>query len=319
VTSRDINAIPYLFAFSDAAQDPSCTEGPIPQQYLDAGFHHTGQCALGRSSYTNAPLVPFKGYDQIAYLEFGGTSNYNSLQFSLQRRFSRFLTFGAAYTWSHSLATANADEDTMDPYIPSLSYRSTSWDRRHVFAFNYVYEIPGPAKHFGGPKWLSYVTDNYQLSGITQFMTGNPADLSNNWSFESGAIDGSNMWGKIPYYYTVDASGNLLAPQIGTPGRPSRDYFRNGGMWNFDMSLFKNFNLGEERSIQLRLEAFNVFNHPNFNERYRDVNVDSFPNQWNAASDPVVVSPGANWGQNKSQYSGSGGPRVIQLGAKFYF
>jgi hypothetical protein len=329
VTSRDINAIPYGYAFTAAAQDPACFGGTVPAvepglpaDYAAAGYNFTGQCALGRSSYTNAPLVPYKGYDQISYLRFDGTSNYNSLQVSLQRRFTKHLTFGAAYTWSKSLTTANADQDTQDPFYPrALDYRTASWDRTHVVAINYVYDLPDLAKAAHGPEWLSRITGGFQLSGISEFMTGTPIDLNNGWSFESGAIDGSNMWGAIPYYYTLDKNGNPVAPSIGIPTRGTRDRLRTGGMQNWDMSLFKNIPLGknEQRYIQLRLEAFNVFNHPNFENKYYNVNVDSFPNQWNSPSDPIVVSKGANWGQYSSQYGGTGGPRVVQLGAKIYF
>ena len=328
VTSRDVNAIPYGYAFTKAAQDPACWGGTVPDvdpnlpaQYAAAGVAFDGQCALGRSAYTDAPLVPYKGFGQISYLKFDGTSNYNSLQVSLQRRFSKGLTFGAAYTWSKSLTTANADQDTQDPYFPLLDYRTAGWDRTHVIAINYVYEIPGLTKHFGGPKWLGYITDNFQLSGVTQFMTGTPVDLNNSFSFESGAIDGSNMWGAIPYYFTLDASGNPVAPQIGPRSRGSRDILRSGGLQNWDMSLFKNikFSSNEQRYIQLRLEAFNAFNHPNFSTKYYNVDVPSFPNQWTSPSDPIQVAKGSNWGQYSSQYGGVGGPRVVQLGAKIYF
>jgi len=114
---------------------------------------------LGHGSYTNAPLVPYKGYGQIQYLQFDGTSNYNSLQASLQRRFTKGLTLGAVYTWSKSLTTASSDQDLQDAFNPrGLDYRAGSWDRTHVFAANYVYDLPNLTKHFGGPKWLSYVT-----------------------------------------------------------------------------------------------------------------------------------------------------------------
>ncbi|MCU1309097.1 MAG: TonB-dependent receptor [Candidatus Angelobacter sp.] len=328
VTSRDINAIPYGTAFTKAAQDPNCFPGGVvpnvepnlPQQYAAAGYSFSGQCALGRSSFTNAPLVPYKGYDQIEYLKFDGTSNYNSLQVSLQRRFSKGLTFGAAYTWSKSLTTANGDEDRQDPFNPLLDYRAAGWDRTHVVAINYVYDLPNVTKHFDGPKWLSAITDNFQLSGVTQFMTGTPIDLNNGFSFESGALTGSNMWAAIPYYYTLDKSGNVVAPQIGLPTRGTRDILRSGGMQNWDMSLFKNIHVGsnEQRYIQLRLEGFNAFNHPNFQNKYYNINVDG-PWQWNSPSTPVTVSKGSTWGQNSSQYGGVGGPRVVQLGAKFYF
>jgi hypothetical protein len=95
VTSRDINAVPYGYAFTAAAQDPNAcgwngTVGTDPylagSPYQAAGFSYTGICALGRSSYSDAPLVPFKGYGQMSYMKFDGTANYNSLQTSLQRR-----------------------------------------------------------------------------------------------------------------------------------------------------------------------------------------------------------------------------------------
>ncbi len=263
VTSRDINAIPYGAAFSKDVQDPNCVDNQDPAQpvfpggvvpdvqpglqpeYAAAGFNFNGFCTFGYHNFTSAFLVPYKGYGQIAYLEFNGTSNYNSLQVSLQRRFSQGLTFGAVYTWSKSLATANSDQDTQDPFNALLDYRATSWDRTHVFAANYVYDLPSVTKHFGGPKWLSYVTDNYQLSGVTQFMTGTPIDLNSSFSFPPGSVTGSNQYGALPFYYSLDASGNPMLPAIGAPNRGSRDTLRTGGMQNWDMSLFKNIPFGE--------------------------------------------------------------------------
>src|SRR5207302_10955924 len=97
-------------------------------EYSAAGYSYSGICALGHSSYTNAPLVPYKGYGQIQYLQFDGTSNYNSLQASLQRRFSRGLTLGPAYTWSKSLTTASSDQDMQDAFNPrGLDYRAAGW------------------------------------------------------------------------------------------------------------------------------------------------------------------------------------------------
>jgi hypothetical protein len=338
VTSRDVNAVPYGYAFTSAAQDPNAcgwngtvgtdpnlvlTDGSTVQTpYQDAGYSYSGICALGRGSYTDAPLVPFKGYGQMSYMKFDGTANYNSLQTSLQRRFTKGLTLGAVYTWSHSQTTATADQDTQDPFNPRfLDYRSASWDRRHVFAASYVYDLPGLTKHFNGPKWLSYVTDNYQLSGVTNVSSGTPIDLGNAWQGEPGAINGGNMWGAIPYYYTLDQSLNPIYPaSIGAPIRPSRDLLRTGGLQTWDMSLFKNIPMGsnEARYIQLRLEAFNVFNHPNF----IDKNVgfaENGPWQWQPGT-PFSITKNSNWGTSSdTPGTAPGGFRVVQLGAKIYF
>jgi len=353
-TSRDINAVPYGFAFTAAAQDPAnfaaycatvsnCVNGippvepDLPAIYSDAGFDFSGAYAFGHPVYSNASLVPFKGYGQIPYLKWDGTSNYNSLQASLQKRFVAGLTFGAVYTWSKSLTTANGDQDYQDPFnVRALNYRAADWDRTHIFAANYVYDLPGPAKHFGGPKWLAYLTDNYQLSGVVNLMSGAPITLNNNWNnFEPGAADGGNMWGIIPFYYSLDHAGNFITPAIGTRMRGSQ--LRTGSLKNWDMSLFKNIPIRERYSIQLRLEAYNILNHPNFNDKFfptgnnngAGVNADG-PSEWTypqpccgGSSTPVFTfTKASNWGTNQDTYNNTGGPggfRVIQLGAKFIF
>lgn len=327
VTSRDVNAVPYGFAFTAAAQDPNAcgwngtvgTDPNLTPDYTNAGLSYTGICALGRNAYTDAPLLPYKGYGQMSYMKFDGTANYNSLQASFQRRFSKGLTAGAVYTWSHAQTTANSDQDTVDPFFPrALDYRSASFDRRHVFAANYVYDLPNVTRHFGGPKWLSYVTDNFQLSGVTNFMTGTPIDTSNNWQGEPGAQTGGNMWGALPLYYVLDNNLNPIYPHFGAPLRGSRDVLRTGGLQTWDMSLFKNLPVTERCSIQLRLEAFNIFNHPNFIDKNVGFAEDG-PWQWQPGT-PFSIQKNSNFGTNAdTPGTAPGGFRVIQLGAKVYF
>ena len=331
VTSRNINAVPYGAGFLRQNQDPNCSlwnGGGVPAvqpgmdpQYQAAGYDFNGWCAYGHPAYTNAYLVPFKGYGQIPGLRWDGTSNYNSLQASLQRRFSRGLTFGVVYTWSKSLATASSDSDEQNPVDALLDHRAASWDRTHVFAANYVYDLPNLTKHFSGPKWLSYVTDNYQLSGVTQFMTGTPVDLNNAYSFPSGSLDGGNMWGNIPFYYTADRDGNPSLPQVGFPQRGTRDILRYGGIQNWDMSLLKNIPVGsnEARYIELRLEAFNTFNHPNFTGQNYGYSVNG-PWEYSDPTTLISIAKNNNFGTNQSTpNTGPGGFRVVQLGAKIYF
>ncbi|HVH70481.1 MAG TPA: hypothetical protein VNB49_05150 [Candidatus Dormibacteraeota bacterium] len=255
------------------------------------------------------------------------------MQVSLQRRFSKCLTLGAVYTYSKAITTANSDQDMQDPFNQrAFDYRAAGWDRTHVFAANYVYDLPNVTKRHGGAKWLSYITDNYQLSAVTQFMTGTPVDLNNSWNWEPGAADGSTMWGAIPYCYTLDKNLNPILPPIGTRIRASRDTLRGGGLQDWDLSLFKNIPLGERSrySIQLRLEAFNTFNHPNFNDRHYADAINSTVNgpwQWTypgqagagSSSPTFSISKPPNWGTPVDTYSGGGGPRVVQLGAKVYF
>jgi hypothetical protein len=341
ISAHDINAIPYGYAFTAAAQDPAnftaycaapqpgnpCTNGipqvepNLPPEYAAAGYSFSGINALGRNAYTNAPLVPYKGYGQITYLQFDGTSNYNSLQVSFQKRYGKGLTFGAVYTYSKTLTTLSSDpggSTMVDPFlVRSVDYGAASFDRTHVFAANYVYDLPGVSKHLGGSKWLSYITDHYQLSGVIQAMSGTPIALWDAWSFESGAADGSNMWDAIGYWFTLDKNQNPLLPPIGTRIRGSNDLLRTGGMQNWDLSLFKNIPLKEKYSIQLRLEGYNAFNHPNFDNKNYGFSVNG-PWQWQPGT-PFTITKNNNWGTYSDTYGGTGGPRVVQLAARFTF
>ena len=347
VTARNINQLPYGTAFTATAQDPSKYSGGVvpgvepdlPAAYSKAGYNYSGNYAL------DAPfLVPYRGYSYIEYYRFDGTSNYNSLQVSVQRRFSRGLTFGVAYTYSKTLTTANRDEDWQDAFNPrKYDYRVAEWDRPHVLVFNYVYDLPNVTKRFGGPKWLSSITDNYQLSGITTFESGAPIDPGLWWA-PAMTINGTYNawwigWTRAYVYPTIEGGvdksvgtsnfdpGAFRAPPVGVPPGPSRSSLRGGGMQNWDMSLFKNIPLGsnEQRFMQLRLEAFNVFNHPNF----QNVNLNWTVNPPSGTSPPTLAINtrpagdtalyGSYFGEYSNTYYGNGGSRVVQLALKIYF
>jgi hypothetical protein len=86
---RNLNAIPFGTNFTAAANDPT-TNRPLPPNFLR----------------------PYAGYGNINRREPGGSSNYHSLQASLNRRFSRTLQFGVSYTWSKSLDYVSDDSTT---------------------------------------------------------------------------------------------------------------------------------------------------------------------------------------------------------------
>jgi hypothetical protein len=328
ITSRDINTIPYGTAFSRAAQDPSnfaggvvpAVEPNLPPEYAAAGYSFSGQYA-----YPANYLAPYWGYGELPYTKFDGTSNYNSLQASLQRRFSRGLTMGATYTWSKSLTTQSSDSNYVDPFNPrKYNYQVASWDRRNVAAVNYVYSIPGAVRHFGGPRWLAYITDDYQLSGVSNFMTGTP-----NWTpfwVPANQLDGGRQYSELPpVYLGIGAGGKPIIPAIGQPYMGTPDKLRAGGMQTWDVSLFKNIPLGgakAERSIQIRCETYNVFNHSNFASKDfgGTLGLPSY-NAFNGTYTPESISLDSGYGQPTSVYSqlGPGGPRVIQLGTRISF
>ncbi|MFM7989519.1 MAG: hypothetical protein ACKPKO_60415, partial [Candidatus Fonsibacter sp.] len=101
---------------------------------------------------------------------FGGSSNYHSLQATLQRRFRQGITFGAAYTWSKALGTASAAEGEFINIVCSrcYDYRLLSFDRQHILNFNYVWDLPTLKTN----RWLlKGIVNGWQLTGVTQFMS----------------------------------------------------------------------------------------------------------------------------------------------------
>jgi hypothetical protein len=240
-----------------------------------------------------------------------GNSNFNSLQVTL-RHTSGPLQLLAAYTYSKSIDQSSNLGEEVNPLNPSLSRALSAFDMTQNFVLSYNYQIPFPRWVGKTNRW----TQGWELSGITRFTTGLPVTLINygDNSLLGAEPNGINNFGVdepdvtagslnlnrnprngLPYFNAALFSENAL----GTPGNASRRYFHGPGMENFDMALLKNLRLTESKSLQFRLEAFNVFNHAQFfGPQAVDGNISS-----------------ATFGQVVSAMA----PRLVQAGFKFTF
>lgn len=275
----NLNAIPYGALFTKAAQDPSFyangvvpdEEPNLPQIYRDAGLKFTGRFAFQPDFLRNYP-----GYGTVQMKTFGGSSNYHSLQATLQRRFKQGVTFGMAYTWSKALGTAQDAEGNFINIVCSrcFDYRALSFDRQHILNFNYVWDLPTVKSN----NWLAKnVVNGWQITGVTQFMSGTPRELgygiqgininqhiSGSWTEGPRPIISGNAQPSIAFEKGFDFSA-LRMPNL-NPGPQPRSIIRNPGINVTDLALFKNVSMGGDgkRYIQFRLETFNVFNHAQF-------------------------------------------------------
>lgn len=355
---RNLNAIPYLTTFQASAQDatrallnPSdaTRERDLPTAYTNVGFNFSGQYALPAEL-----LRPFQGYGNINYREFVGTSNYHSLQSQVTRRFSRGLTFGIAYTFSKALGTSVDDFENTHPFNSrAYDYRLLNFDRTHTFVVNYVYDLPRVSRLFGGfgeNRAVRAVTDNFQISGISQYYSGTPYELA-------VGIQGINAGQRIlgtydlqPLYrvrseaQTANGTTQLdptafVAPAIGDTSPAPRNYLRLPGFFNHDVAVFKNFPFGSDggRYLQLRFEFFNVFNSAQFNSVNTGTQLTNANGQTGAAIfngyNPSSLSVSNNLrptdlnnprsqlrlGQFFGEVNNTRPGRVVQLAAKFYF
>jgi hypothetical protein len=206
-----------------------------------------------------------------------GNSNYNSFQAILQRK-TKNLTFVIAYTFSKSIDNASSLADTGDPYNLNLMRALSAFDLKHNLVATYEYTLPVERLSRRSNRW----TQGWAISGITHASTGFPVTLSSN---SDNSLQGSNPNGVnnrymdlpdvVPgpldvghymqngqsYYFNT----SLFKPNaLGTPGDASRRYFYGPGSFNTDLALLKSVSLSESKSLQLRLETFNVFNRPQF-------------------------------------------------------
>ncbi len=265
----------------------------------------TGQTING----TRGPLGPSYGSDTIQTTI--GNSTYNSLQVTL-RHTSGPLQLLAAYTYSKSMDQSSNLGEEVDPLNPSLSKALSAFDLTQNFVVSYDYHVPFEQLFHTRNR----LTEGWELSGITRLTTGFPVTLINygdnsllgaepnginNYGVdEPDVAPGSlnlnrNLRNGQPYFNAALFSENAL----GTPGDASRRYFHGPGMENFDMAVLKNLRLSEAKSLQFRLEGFNVFNHAQFfGPQAVDGNISS-----------------ATFGQVVSATA----PRLVQAGAKFIF
>jgi len=237
-------------------------------------------------------LRPYTGYGPGLFFLNLFTSNYNSLQTQLQKRFSGNSMVNVSYTWSHGLTTDPADRSTGGAALPQVTgdfrgnYGPTIADRRHVLTANFIWELPWLKNGHGV---VGHVLGGWQVSGVQTFQTGLPltAVLGNggctsgtgatcNDPTGSGCLLGASPLGCRPNqvgdpntgshtYQSWFNAGAFAAPAATqtteTTERPGA--IRGPGFWRTDLSLFKNMKFGERVSGQLRWETFNTFNHTN--------------------------------------------------------
>ena len=253
--ARDMNPIPMYARFDPANIDPT-TRSPLQDNFLR----------------------PYLGMSTINVRGFGATSNYHSLQMSVNRRMSRGIQYGVAYTFSKTLGVANADFDGTSQYFPirRRNYGPLSYDVPHVLVINYAWDLPNPARSLNNPV-LNRVLGSWQVAGITSFLAGTP--FLPGFSTSDGAeITGSSEGARMnviadPYLPKSERtfSRNFKTEAFARPavrdfGNAGVGILRNPGINNWDISVSKRipFGVGEDRYFQFRGEFFNAWNHTQF-------------------------------------------------------
>ena len=238
-------------------------------------------------------------------------SNYNALQTTLkyQHAGSSFLL---SYTYSKSIDQGSNFGEQLDPIDPRHSRAISAYDMKHDFVATYSIALPLERVLHHTNQW----TSDWSLSGTIRFASGLPVTLSDNSdnSLLGTLGNGANNFlidtpQYIPGNLQINKNGRNGKPAfntasfpeeiLGQQGNAKRRIFYGPGIDNYDASLQKSIRIHDSKSLDLRFEGFNVFNHVQF-------------------FGPAVVD-----GQKEDPAFGTivsaAAPRLVQLAAKFAF
>ena len=240
-----------------------------------------------------------------------GASNYNSLQVSLEKRFSKGFQTQIAYTWSKSIDQASSFEDFLDPTNSRRTRSLSLYDARHRFVVSYYWELPFH-KYDG---FAGKVLNGWAISGITQLQSGFPIRI---FSYGDENLTGNSSGFSSPtfpdlignfqkldprknggYYFRplTDSNPQFAAQALGTQGNSPRTVCCGPGLDNTDFSVQKNTAINERVRTEFRLDIFNAFNHTKF------TNPDG------------IFSDGSSFGL----VTHAADPRLMQVAIKLYF
>jgi len=240
----------------------------------------------------------YPNYGQVLVVDNEGNSSYHALQARLDRRFSRGFQLSASYTWSKDIdsisdivgglaqSPASTSALTSVPISQGglkLDRGLSDYDRTHRLTIVYLWAIPGPRSG-----WMRSALSGWSLAGITTFQSGTPFTVGNgfdrnNDGFSEDRPDIGNpnaplntravVSNKCATGYQNPDTLSCVSPGdvhwvegMGFPNAATvgRNTLHTGGTNNFDLNLTKSIPLRETARLELRWEALNAFNHPQF-------------------------------------------------------
>jgi hypothetical protein len=327
---RDLNQLIPI----SAAQNPYPAGQAMTQADCSSGLVNgvapTGQAAIQFSVACGGgpdPYRAYRGFGTITSLEPQANSIYNALQVSAHRHVGR-LSFDLAYTWSHSLDNSSDryDGSFVDSYNLALTRASSNFDQRHILNIGYVYDLP----FFTQRGLMHTALGGWQISGLTTFQTGTPFSVTDGL-FNSGVGNGTGTGSyldQVSNPYNISGNRNVpgvigpllynpaafTAPQGLSFGTAGRNSLNNPARTNFDMGLFKHFAITESMGFEFRAEAFNIFNHTQWN------GIGGGQNCFGDASSGYGAGTAGCLANNQFlTATGAHNPRIMQLALKFLF
>jgi Carboxypeptidase regulatory-like domain len=275
---------------------------PAGSPVIPGAFYIPGTTTITGTRTVLNPL----SFGSNPYMMEAANSAYNSFQLSLKHNSSRS-EFLVGYTFSKCLDNSSGLQDTTNPFDPGLSRSLCAFNVTQNFVTSYMWAFEFDKLFHLDHGFGNKLTSGWAVSGITTFATGLPITLSENDDNSlTGAVGvdvpqlsgtGSLFINKNPRSGQPYFNPNFFTFEpLGQIGNANRRFFSGPGLNNWDMALLKDTKFSESKTLQLRFEAFNVWNHAQFQNPNGLINSSTFG---------VVTSANP--------------PRIMQVAAKFLF
>lgn len=282
---------PYAEHWMASVERQFGSDSLLTMSYVGASSHHL--LVLEEANPANPALClslgaacgPFN--EQAARTQFGaafgsvelqrtiGNSSYNALEASINHR-SHGLEMLASYTWSKSIDQSAGLPEPVNPVDPSFSRGLSSFDMRQNLVGSFHYNLS--VLHSNAA--LHAVASGWSVAGIARITSGLPVTLLNNNDtsllgtipngINNNGVDAPEWSGRALRIETNPRGGAVFdvaqfaLPALGTMGNARRRFFSGPGMENLDATLSRSFLVKDDRSLEFRVEAFNLINHAQF-------------------------------------------------------
>lgn len=273
---------PYVQTFSLQVQQQLYADMMLSVGYVGALDRHLPyiqelNAAMPGTGVAGLPFFAMGRTASTLLYGNGLTSNYNSLQVNLMKRFAGGLSFLASYTYSKALGYTTANGLLLNPFNLRQDYGPLDYDRQHVLQISHIWELP-----FGknGNNILASALGGWQLNGVFTWDSGVPLTVT---ADPIGcACPGNTVLASLNGSAFLNNGNAILnptafsTPAVGQFGNLGRGAIRAPGFKNYDLSLFKTLRVHDYFKLELRAEAYNLTNTPHFASPVSNINSPDF-------------------------------------------
>lgn len=334
---------PYVESFNLAIQQALPMNFSLTVSYVGNHGVHIGTAqninlpsVFGGGSATDPDYTTIDSNSGVQYKRtasttvnfLGNSSNYQSLQVQLTRRYSKGFSSTSAFTWGKGLGYQSGDDGGLTFFIEKRrNYAPNDFDRRTNYEQSFTYELPfGPGKAFLAHGLLGNVIGGFKISGIVSMVSGLPftVNANNNLNTPGEAQTANKVGAYTVLHHIAGVGGKALwfdptafaqptgCTAICTPvagvnlGNTGRNNFYGPGYVQDNASISKTYILREGYTLDVRADVLQVSNTPQFSNPSNNITSATFGQ--------ITSVIGSGTGAN-----GIGGGRSMQIAAVFKF